>query len=145
MKNGSFDPKESHLCVMGAHNIIILIKFMIVIYKTKACCGLIRNSRCRKDHLSLTFLLFTFSSIPLVPGVEFWLLNWFSRGFSHVSVNERFSFVCSYLLKRVKVETFSVSNPEFIPRGDATRIEMVVEQAHPNNQICYLMKYIWIR
>ena len=81
MKNGSFDPKESHLCVMGAHNIIILIKFMIVNYKTKACCG-------------LTFLSFPFSFIPLVPGVEFSLLNWFSLGSSHVSLTKTFSFVC---------------------------------------------------
>ena len=145
MKNGSFDLRESHLCVMGAHNIIILIKFVIVIYKTKACCGLIRNSRCWKDHLSLTFLSFTLSFIPLVPGVDFWLLNWFILGSSHVSVTKRFSFVCWYLLKRVEVETFSLSNPKFIPRGDATRIEMVVEQAHPNNQLCHRMKYIWIR
>ena len=144
MKNGSFDLRESHLCVMGAHNIVILIKFMIFIYKTEACCGLIRNSQCWKDHLSLTFLSFTFSFIPLVPGVDFWLLNWFTLGSSHVSVTKRFSFVCWYLC-RVEVETFSLSYPKFIPRGDATRIEMVVEQAHPNNQLCHRMKYIWIR
>ena len=133
-------------CVSWGLTISLFLDQVYDIYlQTKACCGLIRNSQCWKDHLSLTFLSFTFSFIPLVPGVDFWLLNWFTLGSSHVSVTKRFSFVCWNLVKRVEVETFSLSNPKFIPRGDATRIEMVVEQAHPNNQLCHRMKYIWIR